>query len=445
MHTENPLPGTRPGSSTASSNLPESEPHRRSPSGQLGRVLIVLGLSLSAGCPIPSRAAGDPYAGIINRLKSLEGNRFTLVTRIGASRQGRPLYAVIATDPDGLQSISPGRLRILVLCGQHGNEPAPVYSALDLIEKLAAAKRRFKHDILKRVVIAFVPVVNPDGFAASGRCSSSGVDLNRDWAAPTQPETLAVSRLVKQFRPHVLLDEHEWVDGEPYGRSCIEVARSGDQADCRLARLLANAAKVRVSHDDLPLRSAYYGPESDRRLAHRWFTSCGICSMLVETSSEWPPAIRRRAYEELVMGLAATLVSGSDPQVSESLAGVVRGQPVASPLLATLYSPRRGTPDSSGQATYCWLALLAGVACILLCLSFRGVPASRPSGAWSGRKVSEARVFSIAEAAGSDLSVRARLALIQRNRPRPTDRTMTESKEAMQPAAGGLAVGATPT
>jgi len=427
------------GSSIASSESQPEAPRPGFPVGCRGRTgrspnfhlrgshpaniaLIILALAAPVWPAAQAHPANDRYAAVTERLSRLRDARFAAVSEIGASVGGRPIYAVTLTSPDEPQSELEKRTRILVLCGQHGNEPTPVRSMLDLIDTLARARSSSNQHLLRSVAVVIVPVVNPDGFSAFKRRTESGVDLNRSWnAALRNPEAAAVYRLIRRFRPHVLIDEHEWTEEDPCTPNRIEAAGFGDAACCRLARRLALAAARRLSGHGLALRPTYYGPASDLRLAHRRFVKDGVGAVLVETSREWPAATRVRAYQNVVTAILSEVARPADGATLSELRTVRRGMPDASPWLASLQQCPPAAAPSPTQ-TACWVAFLAAAAFIVLRSSantrhYRNAAAARTS------RSLEARGLCLTEIVRSDLPVHAKLALIQRSRPRPSDRS----------------------
>lgn len=107
------------------------------------------------------------------------------VRAIGASREGRPLYDVVVTDP----AAGGPKLRTLIDGGHHANElegiEAPLYVIDFLLENRANATVA---SWLARYEMHFVPVLNPDGYVAGTRGNAMGVNLNRnydvDWGDP---------------------------------------------------------------------------------------------------------------------------------------------------------------------------------------------------------------------------------------------------------------------
>jgi len=141
----------------------------------------------------------------------------------GFSVQGRPLrYAVVSALPAKrlrtgfarLRAVRAGRARsvgdapaVVWIAGSvHGNEPSGADADLRLLHELA----RGCHDRrLRGLAVVIDPVQNPDGHEAGTRVNASGFDLNRDWLAMTQPETLARLRPLLAIPPLVYADQHE--------------------------------------------------------------------------------------------------------------------------------------------------------------------------------------------------------------------------------------------
>jgi protein MpaA len=109
---------------------------------------------------------------------------------IGTSVQGRPLQAYEVGDPSSTKTV-------LVVGCIHGDECA----GLDVVRRLRRSRPRFD--------LWLVPNVNPDGYAVHTRANAHGVDLNRDFAARTQPETRAAVALMRRVRPDVTIWFHQ--------------------------------------------------------------------------------------------------------------------------------------------------------------------------------------------------------------------------------------------
>ncbi|MBV7334060.1 DUF2817 domain-containing protein [Chloroflexi bacterium TSY] len=122
----------------------------------------------------------------------------TNVRRIGFSEEGRPLLAEFVGSRHA-------RLRVLLMGGQHGDEP--LSSAA--IEQFA---REWKNDEERKfdVQLAIIPCLNPDGAVSNQRHNARGVDLNRDHQRLQSAEVLALHRFVRSWRPHLVIDTHTY-------------------------------------------------------------------------------------------------------------------------------------------------------------------------------------------------------------------------------------------
>lgn len=96
------------------------------------------------------------------------------------------------------------RPAVLIDAGVHGNEPAPVVYAEQLIAALADGT-----SALKDFDLDVIPVVNPWGWSHDKRYNRDGRDINRDFGMSRSQEAKAIKGLLKGRKYDLVLDLHE--------------------------------------------------------------------------------------------------------------------------------------------------------------------------------------------------------------------------------------------
>ncbi len=219
--------------------------------------------------PLPAAVLGHrigdaltPHADLVRYARALAAAspRLTVAT-YGTTPEGRELVRVAVSAPQnlarldeiaaGLSSLSDPRrtpreaARAVVdrspavawiACGVHGNEVAGPEACAALLYTLAASRGRDVEELLASLVVVVDPCANPDGHERhvsywrsvagdepdpdphslendapwpGGRTNHYGVDLNRDWAWATQPETRARLAALRALPPQLYVDLHE--------------------------------------------------------------------------------------------------------------------------------------------------------------------------------------------------------------------------------------------
>jgi len=281
------------------------------------RTKVVWLCFLLAACAAPSHGADivrqmaglvpdrpHSYSGMRARLAALERLDRVSIVNLGPGAAGRPILCVAVHDP---ATVFGQTKRLLIIARQHGNEPSGTEAALALIQHFATSQGALETGTLQRLTFVVIPMANPGGAEHNRRRNPRGVDLNRDWQALSQPESQAIERAVRAWRPDALIDMHELPSSSSkaaYRENFVETIGSGAGIPPAVTACTAGATSDLAgwlgAYDHRC--SVYYdGPGKDRRLCHRHFgLDYGIPSFLFEAKNGPGRSLRHRVIFHLV-------------------------------------------------------------------------------------------------------------------------------------------------
>lgn len=266
---------------------------------------------------------------VVKRLEALESASPQLfrIEKIADSVEGRSINHV---------RTGTGPTRVLLWSQMHGDEPTATAALFDLFEYV----RRHQHDpivrqILTRLTLHVVPMLNPDGAERFQRRNAQSIDINRDALRLQTPEGRALKALRDRLNPRVGFNLHNqgWrtsVGNPPRPASISLLSVAFDKARTetvgrRLTKQLC--AVIRDAVEPLaPGQIGRYDDAFEVRAFGDNITLWGTPVVLIETGP-WPspdpdPALVRLNFIALVAGLHA-LASGdvhqADPRRYETL------------------------------------------------------------------------------------------------------------------------------
>jgi hypothetical protein len=145
-------------------------------------------------------AAVRNYDDFLKRERALAGNRIK-VSQIGSVTYDKIAYPILAL------SYTPQEeplLKVLLVGGQHGNEPATPDATLAFFKLLGLNPADYKN-----ISVDAVPMMNPWGWTRNIRYSGGGYDTNRDFALFVTGEATSVRDFTKGKSYDLVIDHHE--------------------------------------------------------------------------------------------------------------------------------------------------------------------------------------------------------------------------------------------
>ncbi|QBJ62791.1 M14 family metallopeptidase [Pseudoalteromonas sp. DL-6] len=181
---------------------------------------------ISAGVSSPNYADTMSF---VDRLVAANPTQFKSKT-IGYSNSKRAIKMLIASEQgffDAGQMANSTKPTVLIQAGIHAGEIDGKDAMFMLLRDIATGKRR---DILKKVNILFIPILNVDGHERSSafnrinqrgpvkmgfRTNANNLNLNRDFTKLDTPEVKSVLAVINDYNPNLYIDVHV-TDGADY-------------------------------------------------------------------------------------------------------------------------------------------------------------------------------------------------------------------------------------
>ncbi len=229
-----------------------------------------------------------------------------------------PFYVLTAGNPTATRG-----LRLCISAGVHGNEPAGVWAALQILGQEDPWRW-----LARRAEIILFPCANPSGYERGTRENAAGIDLNRSYRARRPPEEVRIMRsLLDGMRHDLSIEFHEDID--TVGFYLYELVHGRDPRwGPRIIREIGRRYPINRDKeiDGLPARGGIVAPQTFRKPFHVW----------VEKRRNWPQAIYQFAK-----GTRRCITFETPP-------GRPRGERVAMHVLALNAALRRQFPRFPG-------------------------------------------------------------------------------------------------
>lgn len=121
------------------------------------------------------------------------------VSVIGKSVKEKPIYAV---------KVGTGKIKVYMWSQMHGNESTTTKALFDLFNFLSSDDKTAA-EFKSTFTLLCIPILNPDGAEAYTRVNANEIDLNRDSADLSQPESKVLRSIFEEFKPDFCFNLHD--------------------------------------------------------------------------------------------------------------------------------------------------------------------------------------------------------------------------------------------
>lgn len=132
---------------------------------------------------------------IVPILKEAAAHPLISMRTLGQSVEGRDIYHL---------SLGTGPVNVLLWSQMHGNEPTATMAIMDILQffQQQTTAEEWKRELLSKLTLHFVPMLNPDGAERYQRRNVQDIDINRDAQRLQTPE----GRILKNIRDELAAD-----------------------------------------------------------------------------------------------------------------------------------------------------------------------------------------------------------------------------------------------
>jgi hypothetical protein len=117
----------------------------------------------------------------------------------GDSVQQKPIYSIV---------VGSGKHRVFMWSQMHGNESTTTKAIFDLLN-LLKSNTELSDTLKANFTFYILPMVNPDGAKLYTRENANAIDLNRDAANLSQPESKVLRSSFEAFKPDFCYNMHD--------------------------------------------------------------------------------------------------------------------------------------------------------------------------------------------------------------------------------------------
>ena len=254
---------------------------------------------------------------LVNKLiKKISRDKDFKIEKLGESIEGRPIQLI---------SIGEGEINILLWSQMHGDEPTATMAIFDILNLLRKS-RQFDSEIsqlLSKVTLHFIPMLNPDGAQLYKRRNALGVDLNRDAIRLQSPESRILKNTRDRINPEFGFNLHDqsryYTVGYTEKPATISILAPAYNYEKEINDVRANAMKViidmnRVIQKYIPGQVGRYSDEFEPRAFGDNIQKWGTSAILIESGGHYEDREKQTIRKINFVAILSAIFSIADAQ-----------------------------------------------------------------------------------------------------------------------------------
>jgi len=248
------------------------------------------------------------YQNLVKLIENLKSSPIFEVEIAGKSLNDRNIYLV---------KIGSGDIKVLAWSQMHGDEATATMALFDIFNFLKSDDdfNNFRKNLLKKVTLYFIPMLNPDGAEKFTRRNALNIDLNRDALRLQFPESQTLKKVRDLIKPDFGFNLHDqntrYTAGNSFKTATLSFLAPAYNYQKDINSVRTNTMKLIVNLYDqlsefIPGHIGRYSDDFEPRAFGDNFVKWGTSSVLIESggwkNDEEKQFIRKLNFTALLTG-----------------------------------------------------------------------------------------------------------------------------------------------
>ncbi len=207
------------------------------------------------------------------------------ISKVGESVQKRSIFLIKCGE---------GKTKIFLWSQMHGDESTATMAIFDILNFLNAndSYNEFRNDLLKKVTIYFLPMVNPDGAEIFQRRNDFDIDINRDAISQQTPEGRILKETFDTLKANFGFNLHDqstlYSAGHTFRSAVLSFLAPAENYEKTIDTVRSNAIKLigylnNILSTYIPGHIAKYSDDFEPRAFGDNFQRWGTSTILIES------------------------------------------------------------------------------------------------------------------------------------------------------------------